>query len=194
MNVKQVARTHNDEKATFGFWLYLMTDIILFGALFATYMILRNNTADGPSGSELFEAPMVLLQTMILLLSSLSVGIALIALEAKKLRIAVGLLVATLTLGLCFVGLELAEFSHLASHGASWQVSAFLSAFFTLVGTHGLHIFFGLVWGSVLLGALQRRGATERMTHKFRLFALFWHFLDLVWIFIFTIVYLGGLS
>lgn len=180
------------DKAEFGFWLYLMTDVILFASLFATYMILRNNTAGGESAAALLDPKYALLETVLLLTSSFTCGVAVLALRFKHVRLASWLLIATLLLGLGFVSLELAEFATLVNEGQSWRVSAFLSAFFTLVATHGLHITIGLIWGAVMLGYILRKGSTDDSIRKFTLFSLFWHFLDLVWIFIFTIVYLGA--
>jgi cytochrome o ubiquinol oxidase subunit 3 len=180
--------------ARLGFWLYLMTDIMLFSTLFATFMILRNATNGSVAGRDIFEMPFVLLETMILLVSSLASGIAYAALKAGKLTHFRVALFATLLLGVWFVGLELSEFTKLVHEGYSWQTSAFLSSFFTLVGTHGLHIVVGLVWGSTLAWAIARRKASPALIHKFGLFSLFWHFLDIVWIFIFTIVYIFGVS
>lgn len=180
------------DKAEFGFWLYLMTDIILFASLFATYMILRGNTATGETSAALLDPKYALLETILLLTSSFTCGVAVLALRFKQSRLAAGLLTATLLLGLGFVALELAEFITLVNEGQSWRVSAFLSAFFTLVATHGLHITIGLIWGVVMLGSIIKKGATDNLLRKFTLFSLFWHFLDLVWIFIFTIVYLGA--
>ena len=179
------------EKAEFGFWMYLMTDIILFASLFATYMVLRNNTAGGETGSELFDPTYALAETVILLMSSFTCGIAALAMRFKKKDLAVGMLSATFLLGAAFIFLELREFIQLVSEGQSWQVSAFLSSFFTLVATHGLHITIGLIWGSVMLWYIFKKGVNANSLRKFTLFSLFWHFLDLVWIFIFTIVYLG---
>lgn len=181
------------EKAEFGFWLYLMTDIILFASLFATYMILRNNIAGGESGAELFDPKFALAETVILLLSSFTCGLAVLLLRFKYKAAGLAMLVATLVLGLSFITLELYEFTHLVGEGQSWQTSAFLSGFFVLVGTHGLHILIGLIWGGAMAGYIAKKGVTSNSLRKMTLFSLFWHFLDLVWIFIFTIVYLGAL-
>lgn len=180
------------EKAEFGFWLYLMTDIILFASLFATYMILRPNIAGGPSAAEILDPTYALLETIVLLTSSFTCGLAALALRFKRTRVALGSLAATLLLGALFLGLELSEFGTLIGEGHDWQQSAFLSGFFTLVATHGLHITIGLVWGGVMAYLIAKRGVTAHTLRKFTLFSLFWHFLDLVWIFIFTIVYLGA--
>lgn len=180
------------EKAELGFWLYLMTDIILFASLFATYMVLRPNVAGGPSAAELLDPRYALIETVVLLISSFTCGIAALALRYKKTRLALGMLGATISFGVVFLALELFEFAELIHEGHTWQQSAFLSGFFTLVATHGLHIMFGIIWGVVMLLYIAKRGSTANSVRKMTLFSLFWHFLDLVWIFIFTIVYLGA--
>lgn len=180
------------EKAEFGFWLYLMTDIILFASLFATYMILRGNVAGGSGPSELLDPKFALVETLLLLTSSFTCGIAALALRFKRTRLSIAMLGATLLLGLSFVAMELYEFIELATHGHSWQTSAAWSGFYVLVATHGIHILFGLLWGSVMAAYVMKRGSTADSVRKFTLFSLFWHFLDIVWIFIFTIVYLGA--
>lgn len=183
---------HDDSKANFGFWLYLMTDCVLFATLFATFAVLHNNTAGGPPGRELFSLPFVLAETLILLTSSFTCGLALLAIKTRNKQLAYTLFAITFALGLAFLGLELYEFNELVHEGNSWERSAFLSAFFTLVGTHGLHITAGLVWLTALLVQLKTRGFTRPVIRRFGLFALFWHFLDVIWILIFTIVYLKG--
>lgn len=183
---------HKQSSARLGFWLYLMTDIMLFASLFATFMVLRHSTNGSVGGKDIFELPFVLLETAILLTSSVASGIAYAALKAGKMSHFRAFLSVTLLLGVWFIGLELSEFSKLVNEGYSWQTSAFLSSFFVLVGTHGLHIIVGLLWGSVLAWTIARRKATPALIHKFGLFSLFWHFLDIVWIFIFTIVYVFG--
>lgn len=191
-----VAIEHNHtkdlDKSTFGFWLYLMTDCVLFGALFATYAVLRGGTAGGPTGAELFDLNFVFIETLLLLVSSLTSGIALLAVRLKKKKLVASMLVLTFALGAGFLGMELYEFSHLVHQGADWGRSAFLSSYFTLVGTHGLHIAVGLLWIIVLGVALMRKGLTNRFEKRMTLFSLFWHFLDIIWIFIFTLVYLFG--
>lgn len=169
-----------------------MTDLVLFATLFATYGVLRNNIANGPSGKDIFDMPFVLVETMLLLTSSFTAGLAMIALHRRQAKTMVMLLLATFALGAGFLGMELYEFNHLVHEGHSWRESAFLSAFFTLVGTHGLHILVGLVWLSVLFGQLIKKGITEHTERRLLLFSMFWHFLDIVWIFIFTFVYLVG--
>lgn len=189
--------THLERKrdiTQFGFWSYIMTDCMLFASLFATYMILRNSTNGGPGGSELFSLTFVLVETMILLTSSYTCGLANLALHHGKRKEFIVYIAATIGLGLAFLGMELFEFRELIADGHGPAASAFLSAFFTLVGTHGLHITIGLIWAGVLLWALYRQGKNEDLTRKFGLFSIYWHFLDVVWIFIFTIVYALGVA
>lgn len=183
-----------EDKTASGFWLYLMTDCILFASLFATYVVLHGNTAGGPSGADIFQLPIVLAETFILLTSSFACGVALLAMKQGKTKQMVGWLVATYLLGIAFLTIELTEFSGLIAEGHSWQQSAFLSAFFTLVGTHGAHIFVGLVWLLTLGLVFFKRGMSEKLKRQFILFGLFWHFLDVIWIFIFTVVYLMGVA
>lgn len=182
----------SNEKTTFGFWMYLMTDCVLFASLFATYAVLHNNTFGGPSGRELFSMPFVLTETLLLLTSSFTCGLALLAGRRGAKNQVLGWLAVTFLLGAIFLGMELTEFAHLAREGNSWQRSGFLSAFFTLVGTHGAHIATGLLWIAVLVVRLLRKGLSPVSLRRLMLFGMFWHFLDIVWIFIFTIVYLLG--
>lgn len=185
---------HHDQEGLkiFGFWLFLITDVILFATLFATYVVLRNNTAGGPTGEELFNIPIVIASTFILLTSSFTSGLAVLVMQRGKLKGLVGWLVVTALLGAAFVGLEVYEFLHMVHEGATMQTSAFLSAFFTLVGAHGLHVSVGLVWMVGLLLQLRRRGITSVTERKVNVLSLYWHFLDAVWIFLFTVVYLMG--
>lgn len=192
MTVAKPMPHDSTNKTVFGFWVYLMTDLVLFATLFATYAVLHNNTFGGPSGKDIFDMPFVLTETMLLLTSSFTAGLAMLAAYKKKKGLALTLLGITFLLGATFLGMELYEFNHLVQEGHSWRESAFLSAFFTLVGTHGLHILSGLIWVSVLMAQVIRKGLTPHTTRRLTLFSLFWHFLDIVWIFIFTIVYLMG--
>ena len=182
------------EVSRLGFWLFILSDVMIFGALFATYMILRGNTAGGVSGADIFEAPYVLLQTMALLISSFTAAMALLAANNNRLAQMKQYLFATLIFGLTFFGLEINEFVNLVADGHSWQSSAFLSIFFTLVGTHGFHIATGLIWLGVWLYFYKQRGLDDDMKRKLGLFVLFWHFLDLIWIWIFTVVYMFGVG
>jgi cytochrome o ubiquinol oxidase subunit III len=187
-----VAQAARDDKTIFGFWVYLMTDCILFATLFATYAVLRNNTFGGPSGRELFDMPYALAETLLLLTSSFTCGLMALALRAGKRGLIGLLLTVTFVLGLAFITMELTEFAHFVAAGNSWRRSGFLSAFFTLVGTHGLHITIGLLWIAITGTRLLRQGLTPALRRHLTLFSLFWHFLDVVWVFIFTIVYLMG--
>jgi cytochrome o ubiquinol oxidase subunit 3 len=175
-----------------GFWLYLMTDCLLFATLFATYAVLHNNTAGSVAGKDIFEMNYVLVQTIALLASSVTSGFALITARAKKYTASMLWLFGTILLGALFLGLEINEFQNLASEGHSWATSAFLSSFFTLVGTHGAHITVGLIWALLLLVVMVTRGVNDRFIKKMTLFTMFWHFLDIIWIFIFTLVYAVG--
>lgn len=181
-----------DSKGLLGFWLYLMTDCILFASLFATFMVLRGNTAGGVGGKDIFELPFVLLETAVLLLSSLASGLALLAAHRRDRNGTFLWLSITGALGLLFVSLEVYEFSKLAHEGHSWTQSAFLSSYFGLVGTHGLHITVGLIWLAGTMLYLKKRSFTARFMQRLTMFTMFWHFLDIVWVGIFTIVYLLG--
>ena len=177
-------------RAQFAFWLYLMTDCVLFAALFATFAVLRGSTDGGPDGAELFSLPYVLIETMILLTSSFTCGLALIGMQRRSKLMLLGFLSLTFVLGAVFVGLELAEFNGLVAEDAGWQRSGFLSAYFTLVATHGLHITVGLLWLVVMIVRITQTGLNATTTRRMQLFSMFWHFLDVVWIFIFSMVYL----
>lgn len=193
--MKDAALTRHQQdfnKTALGFWIYLMTDCVLFASLFATFAVLRGGTAGGPSGAELFSLSFVLIETVLLLTSSLTSGLMLVAIRMGSVRAVAILAGLTFLLGAGFLGMELYEFREFVNEGAGWQTSAFLSAFFTLVGTHGLHIAVGLLWLTVLLWSLWRRGLTNTFSKRATLFSLFWHFLDVIWIFIFTFVYLMG--
>jgi cytochrome o ubiquinol oxidase subunit 3 len=190
--LERAAEKEQTDVKYLGFWIYLMTDCILFASLFATYVVLRENTFGGPGGGELFDLPFVLVETLILLTSSFVCGLAVLAARAGKKAQVIGWLVATFVLGAAFLTLELSEFSKLVSEGHGWQASAFLSAFFTLVGTHGAHILIGLLWLGVMLWQIAKLGFTPGTTRRLTLFSLFWHFLDVIWICIFTVVYLMG--
>lgn len=181
-----------DEKTHFGFWVYLMTDCVLFASLFATYIVLHRNTAGGPSTIDIFDLPMVLTETIILLLSSFTCGLAVLAAHNQRKTQVIIWYAITFLLGAAFLTMELAEFRHLITEGYSWQRSGFLSGFFTLVATHGLHIAAGLVWILVMLWQVMKKGLTRNTVRRLSILGMFWHFLDVVWIFIFTIVYLMG--
>lgn len=181
-----------NNKLNFGFWVYLMTDCMLFAGLFATYAVLRDNTFGGITIDKIFNGPFVLTETLILLTSSFIAGMATLVMQKNNKQLTLTLLTIIFLLGLSFVLMELNEFSKLITEGNSWQRSGFLSAFFTLVGTHGLHITSGLLWLIVLIIQIVRQGLTKITMQRLTLFSLFWHFLDIVWIFIFSLVYLMG--
>ena len=185
---------HHDTggNTVFGFWLYLMTDCILFACVFATYAVLVNHTAGGPSGKDIFELPYVLGETALLLVSSCTYGFAMIAAHRGFRGQTLAWLAATFVLGAGFIGMELNEFHHLIAEGFGPDKSAFLSSFFTLVGMHGLHVTAGLVWMVIMMLQVSKRGLTDRNNTRLMCLSLFWHFLDIVWICVFTIVYLMG--
>lgn len=180
------------EKTYFGFWVYLLTDLLIFATLFATYVILKNNTFGGEGAGKLFSLPYALTETMILLVSSFTSGLGAIAAHKKNLAQVYIWYGITFILGLAFLYMEISEFARMFAEGNGFQRSGFLSGFFTLVGTHGLHITAGSFWMLLMFIYLMRRGLTQHAINKLTLLSVFWHFLDLVWIFIFTVVYLFG--
>jgi len=181
-----------DGNTTLGFWVYLMTDCLLFAGLFAAYAVLGREAAGGPTGKELFDLPNVLRETGCLLASSFTYGLATLAMQADRRGGVLGWLAVTLMLGLTFLGMELGEFRHLVSIGAGPDRSAFLSSFFTLVGTHGTHVLFGSIWMLVLMAQVAKFGLNRTMRTRLVCLGLFWHFLDIVWIGVFSFVYLMG--
>ncbi|MCY4328569.1 MAG: cytochrome o ubiquinol oxidase subunit III [Endozoicomonadaceae bacterium] len=191
-NMQYVSHHHHNQSDTnvYGFWVYIMSDCILFACLFATFAVLHNNTYGGPSAKELFSLPFVFVETMALLTSSFTCGLMMLALHHNKRKLAFITLALTFLLGASFVFMELKEFHSLVAEGHDWQRSAFLSSFFTLVGTHGLHVSLGLLWLIVLAIQLGIHGINNTTMTKMRTFSLFWHFLDIIWILLFTIVYL----
>ena len=185
---------HHDAGANkvFGFWIYLMSDCIIFATLFATYGVMVNNTAGGPAGKDIFELPFVLVETALLLLSSITYGMAVINMNNKQKGAVIGWLAMTFLFGVGFIGMEIYEFHHLIKEGFGPDRSGFLSAFFTLVGTHGLHVTSGLIWMAVLMYQVASRGLTDTNRTRIMCLSLFWHFLDVVWICVFSVVYLMG--
>lgn len=183
-------RAEAANRTVLGFWIYLMTDCVLFATLFATYAVMRTATNGGPGGAQLFNLPYVLVETILLLTSSFTCGLAVLAAQAKQRKHLLEMLAVTFVLGFLFVTLEFNEFQLLVADGHSWRASGFLSSYFTLVATHGLHICAGLTWSAVLAWQILRRGLTDSAIKRLTLFSMFWHFLDVVWIFIFSIVYL----
>ena len=183
---------HPENGTSLGFWLYLMSDCLIFAALFATYGVLGRSYAGGPTGAQLFDLNLVALNTAFLLVSSITFGFALIQKQKGNLGGTQLWLAITGVLGACFLGVELYEFAHLMHAGLTPQSSAFGSAFFTLVGTHGLHVTFGLIWLIVLMLQLGKHGLTKENNRRLMCLSMFWHFLDVVWIGVFTFVYLMG--
>jgi cytochrome o ubiquinol oxidase subunit III len=183
---------HAEGGTMLGFWLYLMSDCLIFAILFATYGVLGRNYAAGPSGADLFDLKLVAVNTAMLLFSSITYGFAMLEMEKGDQRMTQRWLAITGAFGLCFIGLELYEFAHLIHEGATPQRSAFLSSFFTLVGTHGLHVTFGLIWLATLMVQVHQRGLIEANRRRLMCLSMFWHFLDVIWIGVFTFVYLMG--
>lgn len=184
---------HHPENGTLlGFWIYLMSDCLIFAVLFACYAVLGRSYAAGPSGADLFDLPLVAVNTGLLLLSSITYGFAMISAQARKVKPVLMWLAITGLLGLSFLSLELYEFHHLISEGAGPQRSAFLSSFFVLVGTHGLHVTFGIIWLVTLMVQVAQRGLGVEMKRRLMCLSMFWHFLDVVWIGVFSFVYLLG--
>jgi cytochrome o ubiquinol oxidase subunit 3 len=188
--IKKAEAAAGANRTVLGFWIYLMTDCVLFASLFATYAVMRGNTNGGPGGDSLFDMPYALVETVILLTSSFVCGLAMVALQQRHQRRVLWLLGLTFVLGAVFVGLEVNEFHKLAVEGNGWTRSGFLSSYFTLVATHGLHICIGLLWLGVLALQIMRKGLVGNTPKRLTLFSMFWHFLDVIWIFIFSVVYL----
>ncbi|WP_100486737.1 cytochrome aa3 quinol oxidase subunit III [Sporolactobacillus pectinivorans] len=176
-----------------GFWLFLAAELVLFGTLFGSYLVLKSHTGGGPTAKDLFEVGPVMAETLVLLVSSFTCGLSTLELRRHNTKGLIFWLTVTIILGLVFVGLEANEFYTYAAHrGATLQTSAFLSGFFVLLGTHGCHVSLGIIWIAGILIQLARRGITPVTARKAFIVGLYWHFLDVVWIFIFTAVYLTG--
>jgi cytochrome o ubiquinol oxidase subunit 3 len=188
-----LAPDHHPENGTMlGFWLYLMSDCLLFAVLFAMYGVLGGSYGGGPGPRAVFDLPVVALNTSMLLLSSITYGFAMLEMARKRKAAVLLWLAITALFGMAFVGLEVDEFAHLIAEGNGPWRSAFLSSFFTLVATHGLHVSFGIIWLITLMVQVTQRGLTPENARRLSCLSLFWHFLDVVWIGVFTFVYLMG--
>ncbi|ANM13929.1 cytochrome o ubiquinol oxidase subunit III [Rhizobium leguminosarum bv. trifolii] len=183
---------HPENSTNLGFWLYLMSDCLIFAVLFATHGVLGRNYAAGPSPADLFDLPIVALNTSMLLFSSITYGFAMLQMERNAKAETLFWLGVTGLFGAAFIGLELYEFIHLIHEGAGPTRSAFLSSFFTLVGTHGLHVTFGIIWLITLMVQVSMHGLVEANRRRLMCLSMFWHFLDVVWIGVFSFVYLLG--
>lgn len=187
-----VTEHHPENGTLLGFWLYLMSDCLVFACLFATYAVLGRNYAGGPTGAQIFELPVVAINTALLLLSSITYGFAMLESQRNRVNGTLFWLLVTALFGAGFIFLEVSEFANLVHEGAGPQRSGFLTSFFALVGTHGLHVSFGIVWLVTLAVQLKRLGLTPANRRRLMCLSMFWHFLDLVWIGVFTFVYLMG--
>jgi len=189
---EQEEHAHGDGGTLIGFWMYLMSDSLIFAVLFATFGVLGRNYAAGPSGADLFDLRLVAVNTSLLLLSSITYGFTMLEVDKERVGSTLGWLAITGLFGAAFVGIELYEFAHLIHEGATPQRSAFLSSFYVLVGTHGLHVTFGIVWLVTLMVQVRRLGLIAANQRRLMCLSMFWHFLDVVWIGVFTFVYLMG--
>jgi cytochrome o ubiquinol oxidase subunit 3 len=176
----------------YGFWIFLLSDVVMFSALFASYAVLMHATADGPTGDELFNQVTVAIETACLLVSSYTCGLMSLAVNSRRRAATYFFAVITFVLGATFLDLEVHEFASMIARGAAPERSAFLSAFFTLVGCHGLHVTAGLVWLVVMMAQVAIKGFRPSVERRLLCFALFWHTLDIVWVWLFTVVYLMG--
>lgn len=185
--------TEENSLKILGFWIFLGAEIMLFATLFATYFTLEHRTGSGPTGAEIFQITPVLLETIILLTSSFTVGLGIHAMRLGKQKAMITFFSITLLLGLAFLSVEIFEFVTYVHEGAGIQTSAFTSALLTTLGTHGAHVTLGFFWGLFIILQIKKRGLTPQTSNKAFIFSLYWHFLDVVWIFIFSFIYLKGM-
>jgi cytochrome aa3-600 menaquinol oxidase subunit 3 len=185
--------TEENRLKILGFWIFLGAEIMLFATLFASYFTLVDRTGNGPAGAEIFEITPVLIETLVLLTSSFTIGLGIHAMRLGRQKAMIAFFVITLLLGLVFLGVEIFEFLHYVHIGAGLQTSAFTSILLTTLGTHGAHVTVGLFWGLFIILQVRKRGLTPETTNKSFIFSLYWHFLDVVWIFIFSFIYLKGM-
>jgi len=185
--------TEENNLKILGFWIFIGAEIMLFATLFTAYFTLENRTGNGPTGAEIFEITPVLIETILLLTSSFTIGLGIHAMRLNKKKATMGFFIVTLLLGTAFLGVEIYEFTHYVHVGAGLQTSAFTAALLTTLGTHGLHVTLGLFWGLSILIQIKKRGLTPETANKSFIFSLYWHFLDIIWIFIFSFIYLKGM-
>lgn len=185
--------TEENRLKILGFWIFLGAEIMLFATLFASYFTLVDRTGNGPAGAEIFEITPVLIETLVLLTSSFTIGLGIHAMRLGRQKAMISFFAITLLLGLVFLGVEIFEFVHYVHIGAGLQTSAFTSILLTTLGTHGAHVTVGLFWGLFIILQVKKRGLTPETTNKSFIFSLYWHFLDVVWIFIFSFIYLKGM-
>jgi cytochrome aa3-600 menaquinol oxidase subunit III len=185
--------TEQNKLNILGFWIFLGAEVMLFATLFATYFTLAHRTGNGPSGAEIFEITPVLFETILLLTSSFTIGLGVHAMRIGKKTAMMTFFAITLLLGLAFLGVEIYEFTHYVHVGAGLQTSAFTAILLTTLGTHGAHVTLGLFWGLFIILQVKKRGLTPETANKSFIFSLYWHFLDVVWIFIFSFIYLKGM-
>ncbi|QEY22476.1 cytochrome aa3 quinol oxidase subunit III [Psychrobacillus sp. AK 1817] len=185
--------TEENSLKVLGFWIFLGAEIMLFATLFASYFTLENRIGSGPSGADIFEITPVLIETLLLLTSSFTIGLAIHAMRMNRTKATMAFFGITLLLGAAFLGVEIYEFTHYIHVGAGLQTSAFTAILLTTLGTHGLHVTFGFFWGLFILLQIKKRGLTPETANKSFIFSLYWHFLDVIWIFIFSFIYLKGM-
>lgn len=186
-------RTEQNRLNILGFWIFIGAEIMLFATLFASYFTLEGRTGGGPSGAQIFEITPILIETLLLLTSSFTIGLGIHAMRLGRKKAMLGFFAITLLLGLAFLSVEIYEFVHYVKVGAGLQTSAFTAILLTTLGTHGAHVTFGLFWGIGIIMQVKKRGLTPETANKSFIFSLYWHFLDVVWIFIFSFVYLKGM-
>ncbi|WP_261134836.1 cytochrome aa3 quinol oxidase subunit III [Bacillus sp. Marseille-Q3570] len=185
--------TEENRLKVLGFWIFLGAEIMLFATLFASYFTLSDRTGNGPTGAEIFHITPVLFETILLLTSSFTIGLGIHAMRLGRKKAMMGFFIVTLLLGLAFLGVEIFEFVTYVHEGAGIQTSAFTSILLTTLGTHGAHVTLGLFWGLYILIQVKKDGLTPETGNKSFIFSLYWHFLDVVWIFIFSFIYLKGM-
>lgn len=185
--------TQQNQLNILGFWIFIGAEIMLFGTLFAGYFVLVDRTGNGPTGAEIFEITPVLFETFILLTSSFTIGLGIHAMRKTNIKAMITFYSITLLLGVSFISFEVYEFIHYIHIGAGLQTSAFTAALLLTLGTHGAHVTFGVFWGILIVYQLIKRGLIPETANKSFIFSLYWHFLDVVWIFIFSFIYLKGM-